>query len=87
MSISLAEKQIAEHMKAIENIRANQYTQDIIDVLQNKKHTSEELAVVCKAYYDNFIKTHRESFLVKAREERRKNKQLAKQKHEQAIPA
>ena len=65
-----AQQKIAEHQKAIEQIIATQFTQDIIDVLQNKRHTPEELYTVCKAYVNNHMAKFRKENLKKARESR-----------------
>lgn len=71
---SRTEQLIQQKVKEIEELRATQYTQDIIDVLQNKKHTAEELYGVCKAFTANIEKGMRQHNLEVARQAR-KNKQ------------
>lgn len=71
MSTSTKTQQaIAQKMREIEELRNNGLTQDIIDVLQNKKHTREELYAVCKEFTKEYEKAGRQENLKKARAER-----------------
>lgn len=80
MSTSTRTQQaIAQKMKEIEELRINGLTQDIIDILQNKKHTREELYSVCKAFTADYEKAGRQENLRKAREERKNNPKPAPQ--------
>lgn len=67
------QSEIEKHLKIVEELRQNGFIQDIIDVLQNKKHTREEVANVCRAFLADFDKEKRQANLLKARAER-KNK-------------
>lgn len=73
--MSKAEQLIEQKLKEIEQIRATQYTQDIIDVLQNKKHTEQELYAVSKAFTSFVEKKMRQANLIKARANRSKTPQ------------
>jgi hypothetical protein len=73
MSATRTQQEIQKHLQAIEELRLNGLTQDVIEVLQNKKHTREELYAVFKAWTGDYEKTMRQNNLIKARAER-KNK-------------
>ena len=76
------ERLIAQKMEEIERIKATQYSQDIIDVLQNKRHTEEDLYAVCLAFTGFVNKKKRQDNLIKARAERKN-----KPKVETPVPA
>ena len=68
---SKTEQLIKAKLEEIEHLKATQYSQDIIDVLQNKKHTEEELYVVCDAFTAYVEKKQRQANLEKARAEKK----------------
>lgn len=69
--VTNTERKIQEHLKAIEELRTNGLIQDAIEVLQNKKHTREEVYAVFKAYTADFEKGMRQANLQKARASRK----------------
>lgn len=66
---------IAQKLKEVEELRANGLTQDIIDVLQDKRHTKEQLYNVCKAFCRAEETRMRQANLAKARSERKPKQQ------------
>lgn len=65
------EQLIAQKQKEIEQLRETQYEQDIISVLNDKKHTGEQLYQVADAFCKNVERKMRQANLVKAREARK----------------
>lgn len=65
------EQLIAQKEAELAQIRATQYTQDLIEVLQNKKHTEGELYAVSKAFTAYVEKKMRQANLSKARANRK----------------
>lgn len=81
MSTSHAQQEIEKHMKAIQQIKEKQFIQDIIDVLQDKHFTKDQLIVACAAFLQSERQRMRELNLVKARKAR------VKKTEEKPIPA
>jgi len=76
------EQLIANKLKEIEELKNNGLTQDIIDVLQDKRHSAESLYGVCKAFTKNFETKMRQANLQRARASKKEEKKQA-----QPIPA
>lgn len=76
-TLTKAQEAIQRKEQEIEQIRSSAFTQDIIDVLQNKKHTEEELYAVCNAFTGNYERKMRQANLVKARNAKKKSQEPA----------
>lgn len=78
MTTTNAQKLIEQKEAEIEQIRASAFLQDVQDIVGNaKKHTEEEIANACKAFYDNYMRKVRQANLVKARTEKEEKKKTA----------